>query len=117
MENLDIIILTSVLVTLFIVFIVGILWAVKDVDENSYKYEKPGGPRVALFNLMARLAEDKTITKKEKKVIYKAMYKNIADMESEGMYFPDEVIEQLKKQKEELICHYSGLPSTQSWEK
>ena len=66
MENLDIYILTSIVATLFIVFFIGIYRAVKDVDENSYKYEKPGGPRVYLFNLMAKLFEDEKMTKKEK---------------------------------------------------
>jgi hypothetical protein len=43
------------------------------------------------------------------------MYKTIADMESEGVYFSDDIIEKLKEIKEESICHYSGLVSTKSW--
>jgi hypothetical protein len=116
MENLDIYILTSIVATLFIVFFIGIYRAVKDVDENSYKYEKEGGPRVALFNMMAKLFEDETIPKKEKKKMYKAMYRTISDMESNGMYFPTEVKEKLKKQREELHCEYSGLPSPKAYE-
>jgi hypothetical protein len=36
-------------------------------------------------------------------------------MESEGVYFSDEIIEKLKELKEESICHYSGLTSNKSW--
>jgi hypothetical protein len=115
MENLDIFILTSVVATLFVVFFVTIYRELSTVDENSYKYEKEGGPRVALFNMMARLFEDEEIPKKEKKVIYKAMHKTIADMESDGIYFPEDIKEELKKQREELTCEYSGLPSIRAY--
>jgi len=68
MENLDIIILTSIISTLFIVF--GIL-----------------------------------------------MYKELSNvMESDGMYFPEEVKEQLKEYREEMHCEYSGLPSPKSYQ-
>lgn len=115
MENLDIFILTSVVATLFVVFFVTIYRELSTVNENSYKYEKEGGPRVALFNMMARLFEDEEIPKKEKKVIYKAMHKTIADMESDGIYFPEDIKEELKKQREELTCEYSGLPSIRAY--
>ena len=116
MENLDLIILSSVVSILFIVFIVGIYQAVKEVDENSYKYEKEGGPRVWLFNTMAKLFEDERVTKKDKKIIYKAMHRTISDMESDGTYFPDAVKEKLKEYREELHCEYSGLPSVMSYD-
>jgi hypothetical protein len=116
MENLDLIILSSVISILFIVFIVGIYQAVKDADENDYKYTKEGGPRVWLFNTMAKLFEDERVTKKDKKVIYKAMYRTISDMESDGIYFPDTVKEKLKEYREELHCEYSGLPSVMSYD-
>ena len=116
MENLDIYILTSIVATLFIVFFIEIYRAVKDVDENSYKYEKPGGPRVYLFNLMAKLFEDEKMTKKEKKVIYKAMHRTMADMESDGVRFPEDIKKELIKNREESICEYSGLPSPKFYE-
>ena len=116
MENLDIFILTSIVATLFIVFFIAVYREFSRVDENSYKYEKEGGPRVYLFNLMAKLFEDETIPKKEKKKFYKAMYRTIADMESNGLYFSEEVKEELKKHREELHCEYSGLPSVKAYE-
>lgn len=115
MENLDLIILSSVISILFIVFIVGIYQAIKDADKNDYRYVKEGGPRVWLFNTMAKLFEDERVTKKDKKVIYKAMYRTISDMESDGIYFPDTVKEKLKEYREELHCEYSGLPSVLSY--
>lgn len=117
MENLDIYILTTIVSTLFVVFIVLIYREIKTIDENSYKHEKEGGPRVALFNLMARLFEDETIPKKERKKVYKAMYRTVADMESEGIYFPENVKKELKKYREELQCEYSGLPSVKAYSK
>jgi len=117
MQNLDIYILTSVIATLFIVFFIGIYRAIKDVDAESYKQSgKEGGPRAALFNIMAKLFEDDTIPKKEKKKMYKAVVQTMADMESDGIRFPDEVKEQLMKHRDELHCEYSGLPSPKYYE-
>lgn len=117
MQNLDIYILTSVIATLFLVFIIGIYRAVKDIDAGTYQSSgKEGGPRAALFNLMAKLFEDETIPKKEKKKIIKAMTQTLADMESDGIRFPDNVREEMEKQREESFCEYSGLPSPKAYE-
>jgi hypothetical protein len=37
-------------------------------------------------------------------------------MESEGIYFSQDVKDELKKKREELVCNYSGLPSVKSYE-
>jgi len=117
MENLDIYILTSVIATLFIVFFVGIYRAIKDVDAVTYTNSgKEGGPRAALFNLMAKLFEDDNLPKEQKKIIHRAVSRTISDMESDGVYFPSEVIEKLEEQREELYCEYSGLPSPMSYD-
>lgn len=116
MENLDIYILTSIVATLFIVFFVAIYREFSKVDENSYKYEREGGPRAALFNLMAKLFEDEKLPIKEKKIIHRAVSRTISDMESDGIYFPPEIKEELKKQRDELHCQYSGLPSVKAYE-
>ena len=55
------------------------------------------------------------ISKKDKEIIYKAVNRTIADMESDGIYFPEEVKEQLKEYREEMHCEYSGLPSVKSY--
>ena len=40
----------------------------------------------------------------------------LADMESNGVYFSDEIKEELEKQREELLCEYSGLPSVKAYQ-
>ena len=79
---MEILILTSIVIISFIVF--GVV---------TYKeFTKVG----------------KKLTFNEREIIYNAMNKTISDMESDGVYFSEEI-------KEELICHYSGLQSVQSW--
>jgi hypothetical protein len=125
MENLDIIILTSIVSTLFIVFGILMYKEFSNMEKNGYQYDpnaKKYG-RDALFDMMARLFEDehvtkarKKISKKDKEIIYKAVARTISDMESDGIYFPEEVKEQLKEYREELHCEYSGLPSPKSYD-
>jgi hypothetical protein len=115
MENLDIIILTSILSSLFVVFGILMYKELASVDENTYKTAKEGGPRVYLMKMMARLFDDEIPTS-ERKVIYKAVKRTMSDMESDGIYFPEEVRERLKQYREELNCEYSGLPSVKSYE-
>lgn len=116
MENLDIYILTAIVGTLFLTFVIGTYRILQNVDKDSHKNEKEGGPRVALFNMMAKLFADETIPKKEKKKIYKVMTQTLADMESDGIRFPDNVREEMQKQREESFCEYSGLPSPKAYE-
>jgi hypothetical protein len=40
----------------------------------------------------------------------------LSDMESDGVYFPEEVKIKLKEHREESICEYSGLPSVKFYE-
>ena len=125
MENLDIIILTSVVSTLFIVFGILMYREFSNIEKNGYQYDpnaKKYG-RDALFDMMARLFEDehvtkarKKISKKDKEIVYKAVARTISDMESDGMYFPEEVKEKLKEYREEMHCEYSGLPSPKAYE-
>ena len=115
MENLDIIILTSILSSLFVVFGILMYKELSSVDENTYKTAKEGGPRVYLMKMMARLFDDEIPTS-ERKVIYKAVKRTMSDMESDGIYFPEEVRERLREYREQLNCEYSGLPSVKSYE-
>lgn len=96
MGNLDLFMLTSVIVTLFLVFIIGIVRSVKGVNENSYKNERPGGPRVMLFNAMAKLLDGEPSPKRKKKIINKMVGITISDMESNGVYFSEEDKKKLK---------------------
>lgn len=113
---MDIILLTSIIATLFVVFFIAIYRELSNVDEDSYKHQKDGGPRSNMVNFVGNLLEDKSMGNKEKKKLNKVIRRTIADMESNGMYFPDEVKEELKRQREELHCEYSGLPSIKAYE-
>jgi hypothetical protein len=125
MENLDIIILTTIVSTLFIVFGILMYREFSNVDKNGWQYDpnaKKYG-REALFVMMQRLFDDEVpkkartkISKKDKEIIYKAMHRTMADMESDGIYFPEEVKEKLKEYREETYCEYSGLPSPKAYE-
>jgi len=113
---MDIIFLTTIIVTLFVVFGIAVYREFKVMEMTEYKYTKETGPRAGLVNFVGNLASNKSLSKKERKIVYKAMKRNIADMESDGVYFDDDVKEILRKQREELHCEYSGLPSVKAYE-
>jgi len=118
MENIDIIILTVIVVVAFLVFIITSVREFIRMEFNEYQYnpnEKKYG-RDALFNLLEKLFEDDTISKDSKKEIIKTLERNISDMETDGVYFSDDVIEKIQKEREELYCEYSGLPSVKSYQ-
>ena len=113
MENLDIIILSSIVTTLFIVFLITLYREFNTMGDTNYKLSKKEGPRGQLVNFIGNLMDDKTIDKKQ---VFKAMSRTIADMESDGIYFPSDVKQELEKQRDELYCEYSDLPSVKSYE-
>jgi len=80
MENLDIIILTTVVSTLFLVFGILVYKEFSNVEKNGWKYDpnaKKYG-REALFVIMQRLFDEQSIPKKEKKIIYKSVNRTIS---------------------------------------
>jgi hypothetical protein len=118
MENLDIYILTSIVATLFIVFGIAMYREFSRMGKEGYQYnpnEKKYG-RDALFVLAAKLFEDEKVPKRDKEIIYKAVNRTIADMESDGIYFSEEAKDELRKQREESYCEYSGLPSVKAYD-
>jgi len=117
MENLEIIILTSVLSTLFIVFITAVVRELKRSGEKI-----PGavesGPRAELIRFIGNLFDEeakKSTPIKERVILYNQVKRTISDMETDGVYFPKEVKEQLERKREELTCEYSGLRSVISY--
>ena len=117
MENLDIIILTSILSTLFIVF--GIV-VVRELSkpESELQSSKEGGPRADFIRFVGRLFDDeatKKMTKKEKKAMLSSVKRTIADMESDGVYFSPEDKKALEQKRKEMTCEYSGLPSVKAY--
>ena len=113
MENLDIIILSSIVTTLFIVFLITLYREFNTMSDTNYQLSKKEGPRGQLVNFIGNLMDDKTIDKKQ---VFKAMSRTISDMESDGIYFPDDVKQELEKQRDELYCEYSDLPSVKSYD-
>lgn len=97
-NNIDLIVLSTIIVTCFVVFIVSIYRIFSKLDNNSYKTSVDGGPRVALLKILTKyLIEDSnrnTTNRKNKKTdklseeaIRRAVSNTLADMESDGVYF------------------------------
>jgi hypothetical protein len=119
MENLDIIILSTILTTLFIVFI-GFTAKELVKGPKVLKASDESGPRAEFIKFVGRLFDSPVLTKEEseKKInVYNTVYKTISDMETDGVYFPDEVKKELIKKREELWCEYSNLPSVKAYDK
>lgn len=116
MENLDVTILTSILAIAFLVFLVATYKEFRHMNVNPYESNKRGEAIVQLNKFVDKILENKSISNTEKKIIANVMDKTIADMETDGVYFSDDVRKALKAQSEELNCEYSGLPSPKSFE-
>ena len=119
MDNIEIVILSVVVMIAFLVFIITSIKEFSKMEKEEYTYNptrKKFG-RDAVYDMMERLFDDTKQTKEDKVKLIKTLDRTIADMESDGMYFSDEVKEKLEKEREELFCEYSGLPSVKSYDK
>lgn len=96
--EMDVIILTAIIVTLFIVFIIAVYREFGVMENETYTFQKETGPRAGLVNFVGNLVANKSLSVKEKASIYKAIHRNIADMESDGVYF-DEVVKEMVREK------------------
>ena len=72
------------------------------MEEEPYTFQKESGPRAGLVNFVGNLAVNKSLTVDEKKVIYQAMHRNIADMESDGVYFDESLKVIVAEQMDDL---------------
>jgi hypothetical protein len=99
MENLDIILLTAVVAIVFLVFIVTTLKEFAKMETEIYTdlKSKPSYGRDALYDLLQKLFDDESIPKTDKKTVLKTIGRTMADMESDGLYFPEEIKEKLAK--------------------
>jgi len=118
MENLDIIILSTIVSTLFLVFGIVMFKELKNAsDQSNDLYEI--SPRANMIRFVGSIFDSEStnkMTKKEKIAIYSAVKRTISDMENDGVYFSEEVKAKLEKQRQELHCEYSGLPSVKSYQ-
>jgi hypothetical protein len=96
--DMDIILLTAIISTLFIVFLIAVYREFAVMDNETYVFQKESGPRAGLVNFVGNLAANKSLSVEEKKVIYQAMHRNIADMESDGVYFDNSLKEIVQDQ-------------------
>jgi predicted Holliday junction resolvase-like endonuclease len=118
MDNIEIVILSVVVMIAFLVFIITSIKEFSKMEKEEYTYNptrKKFG-RDAVYDMMERLFDDTKQTKGDKVKLIKTLDRTISDMESDGMYFSDEVKEKLEKEREELFCEYSGLPSPKAYE-
>ncbi|MCH6201914.1 hypothetical protein MMU07_20210 [Aquiflexum sp. LQ15W] len=90
MENLDIIILTVLVVVSFVIFIVTSVKEITHMEQKPYEFEKASGfTRAALFNVLSSFFEDDEIPEKTKEKFKSTIKRTISDMETDGMYFDE----------------------------
>lgn len=99
MENLDVILLTAVVAVAFLVFIFSSLKEFTKMETETYSdsKSKPTYGRDALYDLLQKLFDDESIPKTDKKTVLKTIGRTMSDMESDGLYFPEEIKEKLTK--------------------
>lgn len=102
MGNLEILILTSVFVVLFAVFFIATYREFKTMSKKPFKDREEYESKIQLVNLMRNLFDSEHKSKSDIRKVYSAMSRTIADMESDGVYFPEDVKEELKKRRTEL---------------
>lgn len=84
MENLDIVILTSIVSILFIVFIIATYREFSSMNKNEFKGGKESGPRANLMFFIGRLFTDERIDKKQRIQLLNIVKETIEVMESEA---------------------------------
>jgi hypothetical protein len=111
MENLDIILLTAVVAIAFIAFIATTLKEFSVMENETYTFDKNKTTygRDALFDILQKAFEDETIPQKERKALLKTIDKSMSDMETDGVYFTEEIKEKLKAK---LVEKIGLLPTT-----
>jgi Zn-dependent oligopeptidase len=98
MENLDVILLTTVVVIAFVIFIVTSVQEFSKMEDKPYKFEKASGfNRAVLFNLLSSLFDEEEFPEKNREKFKNTLKRTIADMETDGVYFDKEAKESLKE--------------------
>ena len=83
MENLDLIILTTIVVILFMVFILATLKEIMEDAKKPFQRGKERGPRADMMEFVGRIFSDELIEPGEKKELVNIIKKRIDDMEVE----------------------------------
>jgi hypothetical protein len=82
MENLDIILLTTVVAILFLVFILATFKEIAEEAKNPLRAGKERGPRADMMEFVGRLFSDDSIEPKEKKELLNIIKKSIDNIEA-----------------------------------
>lgn len=85
-DNTDIIVLTSVIIVLFIVFIIATVRELSTISTTEFVEKEEGGPRAEMLRLIGRLFSDNKIDAEKKITFMNAVKPIIEDM------LPDEEI-------------------------
>lgn len=100
MENIDIIILTSLVVIAFVIFITTSIKEFIKMEEDEYEFEKSTGPtRTALFNVLSSFFDDDNISEDVKERYKSTIKRTISDMHTDGMYFDKKTKKKLRKNR------------------
>lgn len=102
MENLDIIILTSVVIISFVIFIISSMKEINRMEEEPYEFEKATGfSRPALFNVLRALFEEDDMEEEDKERFRNTLKRSISDMHTDGVHFDRSKLLQKKKSAED----------------
>lgn len=80
MENLDLIILTTIVVILFMVFILATFKEFMEDAKKPFKGGKERGPRADMIEFVGRIFSDERIESKDKKELLTIIKEKIDDM-------------------------------------
>ena len=81
MENLDIIILTTVVVVLFLVFIIATIKEISEETKKGFTAGKETGPRADMMEFVGRFFSDDNIEPTQKKELLNIIKKKMGDIE------------------------------------
>jgi hypothetical protein len=81
MENLDIILLTTIVVILFLVFILATFKEIAEDTKKSMINGKERGPRADMMELIGKIFSDNSIEPKQKRELLNIMKKSINEIE------------------------------------
>ncbi len=90
MENLDLVVLTSVVSILFLVFIIATYREFTAMSKTDFKGGKESGPRANLMYFIGRLFTDERIDKNQRIHLLNIVSETIAKMETDE---PDSIDE------------------------
>jgi len=83
MENLDLIILTTIVVILFMVFILATFKELMEDAKKPFQGGKERGPRADMMEFVGRIFSDEQIEPGEKKELLNIIKKKIEDIEAD----------------------------------